>query len=164
MIKQILLSSVLSFYAIQAGAVTVGEQPPACGASMIDSGLPLDLSGFRGKAVVLDFWATWCPPCKKSIPFFNRLQQRYGADGLQVIAVSVDENPDDAREFLQKFPVDYQVALDPAGDCPQKYQVKAMPSTYFIDRQGTIRTVHLGFRDADREDMTRQILMMLDQR
>lgn len=162
MLKNIVLFALC--WSCAAQAATIGDVAPFCNASMVESGLPIDLAKLRGKVVLLDFWATWCPPCKKSIPFFNRLQNKYADQGLEIVAVNVDENPDDARLFLQNIPIEYSVALDPVGDCPEKYQVKAMPSSYFIDKQGTIRKIHLGFRDRDKEGMIRQLLQLMDEK
>ncbi len=144
---------VLMFFQLsQAEAVQLGDLAPACNARLMSAEQQvLDLSIYRGKVVLLDFWATWCPPCKKSIPFFNALQTEMGVQGLEIIAVNVDEDTQDVYRFLQQIPVNYKVELDPVGDCPEKYQVKAMPSSYFIDKQGKIRNIHLGFRDKDKQ-------------
>lgn len=121
----------------------------------------IDLRQYRGQVVYLDFWATWCPPCKKSMPFLNALRNELNPQGFEIVAVSVDENIEDARRFLQKFPVDYVVASDPDGHCPREYDVKAMPSAYLIDREGIIRYVHLGFRESDEEEIRSQVLQLL---
>ena len=144
-------------------ALEIGEKPPACTATVMASQQKFDVSDYKGKVVLLDFWATWCSPCKKSMPFFNSLQQEYQQKGLQIVAINVDENPDDTRTFLQQFPVNYVVVLDSEGDCPEKYQVKAMPSSYFIDRRGIIRQIHLGFRDRDKAEIRQLLEELLDE-
>ncbi|MFK5951381.1 MAG: TlpA disulfide reductase family protein [Methylococcales bacterium] len=150
------------FQLSQAEAVQLGDLAPACNARLMSAEQQvLDLNIYRGKVVLLDFWATWCPPCKKSIPFFNTLQTKMGAQGLEIIAVNVDENIQDVYRFLQQFPVNYKVALDPVGDCPEKYQVKAMPSSYFIDKHGKVRKIHLGFRNKDKADIKQMLETLL---
>jgi len=147
-----------------AWAIEMGSPAPSCNARLLNNNEPLDLQSYRGKVVYLDFWATWCPPCKKSIPFLNALRNELQDQGFEVVAISVDENPEDTQPYLAQFPVDFVVALEPTGACPKKYDVMAMPSSYFIDRKGLLRAVHLGFRDADKTEIRRQVLELLEEK
>jgi len=144
-------------YAVEEGSAAV----PLCDAKMIGSEQKLDLTKYQGKVVLIDFWATWCPPCKQSMPFLNALRNEQKDRGFEIIAINVDEDTPQARKFLGDFPVDYPNAYSSTGDCPEKYDVKAMPSSYFIDRKGTVRYVHLGFRHADEEDIRKKVLELL---
>lgn len=132
-----------------ADAADEGQSAPACPAKIQTSQQAFDPSSFRGKVVLVDFWATWCPPCLKSMPFFNSLYRELPNDKFEIVAINVDEDSKTAEQFLQDHPVDYPIAFDPKGECPQIYTVKAMPSSYLIDKQGAIRTIHLGYRDGD---------------
>jgi len=140
-------------------ALETGDKAPGCNDN---SKQLLDLPVQRGNIVYLDFWATWCLPCKKSMPFLNELHNTLSSRGFTVIAVNVDEDPEDAKKYLAKHPVDYPVIFDPEGKCPEKYQVMAMPSSYLIDQNGTIRDIHLGFRLSDREDIRTGITNLLN--
>jgi peroxiredoxin len=141
-------------------AAEEGQTAPDCAATSADNN-KLDLSAYRGKVVLIDFWATWCPPCKKSMPFLNSLRNQRLQDGFEIVAINVDEDSEDAKQFLTENPVDYKMAFDPSGDCPKVFEVKAMPSSYLVDKTGTIRKVHLGFRDEDQSMLTEQVSKLL---
>jgi peroxiredoxin len=113
-------------------------------------GKTIHSSDFKGKVVILDFWATWCPPCKAEIPSFIALQNEYGKKGLAVVGISVDEGGVDVvKEFAQKLGMNYPVVL--ADDkTPQAFGgIEAIPTTFIIDREGRIVTKHLGFTEKD---------------
>lgn len=121
----------------------------------------VNLSAYRGKVVYIDFWASWCAPCRKSFPWMNDLQRRYGKQGLAVVAINVDKKEDVARAFLADYPAQFMIAFDPAGMVAEAYRVWTMPSSYLIDRKGALRSTHLGFFDANKlriEEEIRQLL------
>ena len=105
-----------------------------------------DLTEFRGKVVVLDFWASWCVPCRRSIPWMNDMQEKYGDDGLIIIGVNMDSDPAAATAFLRDFPADFQVINEPDGELAREHDVIAMPSSYVFDRTGELLIRHLGFK------------------
>lgn len=144
-----------------AYALEEGQQAPSCTSVHTDKGTPVDLSAYKGKVVLVDFWATWCGPCQKSMPFLNGLRNEQQDKGFEIIAINVDENSEEAHEFLKTHPVDYVLAFDPTGECPKAYDVKAMPSSYFIDKTGKIRKIHLGFLDSDKNAITQQVSALL---
>jgi len=117
----------------------------------------LDLQKFHGKVVLLDFWASWCAPCKASFPWMQGLQRRYARDDLVVIAVNVDHERSLAERFLNAERPDFSVVFDPQGHIAEHFDVHTMPSSYYIDRTGRVRYTHAGFRDADRDEAERQI-------
>jgi len=160
--KNLCLSTLL-FLTIApfAQAAQEGNPPPQCAATMAGSTEKLDLSAYKGKVVLIDFWATWCPPCKKSMPFLNGLRNERLKDGFEIIAINVDEDSEEVRQFLSNNPVDYVMAFDPKGDCPAKFEVQAMPSSYLVDKTGKIRKVHLGFRDEDQAVIREQVSALL---
>ena len=144
-----------------AQAAQEGQSPPQCAATLAGSAEKLDITAFKGKVILIDFWATWCPPCKKSMPFLNGLRNERLKDGFEIIAINVDEDSEEAKRFLGSNPVDYVMAFDPKGDCPAKFEVQAMPSSYLVDRTGKIRKVHLGFRDEDQTMIRDQVSALL---
>ena len=131
-----------------ADGLPAGEAAPEF-ALRTDAGT-VSLAGLRGRVVWLDFWASWCGPCRQSFPWMEAMHQRHGAQGLQVIAVNLDAKPDAARRFLAEHRASFTVAFDPAGDSARRYAVRAMPTSVLIGADGRIRTVHAGFRDDDR--------------
>lgn len=133
-------------------AANVGDSLPPCALSSIGDARPIDLSGYKGKVLYLDFWASWCGPCAKSFPFMNQLQEDFGNKGLSLIGVNLDENSEDAHSFLAQHPANFTIAVDKSEQCAKQFDVKAMPSSYLIGPDGVIRHVHLGFRaDAGKE-------------
>jgi peroxiredoxin len=102
-------------------------------------GKPVHLSAFRGKAVVLNFWATWCAPCRKEIPWFIELQREYGPQGLQVIGVSMDEGGKDAlQRFIQRMNINYPVLLGDEHVASLYGAAEVLPTTYYISRDGRV--------------------------
>lgn len=142
-------------------AAQVNDSVPVCDAKMMSTDQALNLADYKNQVLLIDFWATWCPPCKQSMPFLNALRNELHEQGFEIIAINVDEELGDAKTFLKSHPVDYVMAYDSQGDCPGKYDVKAMPSSYFVDRFGKIRFVHLGFRRSDEEEIRSRILQLL---
>jgi thiol-disulfide isomerase/thioredoxin len=106
-------------------------------------------SSFLGRVTYLDFWASWCGPCRLSLPALNRLSQEFAPADFGVVAISVDYVDEDALDFLTRYPVDYPVAIDKTGDSGRAFAVAGMPSGYLIGRDGLIREVHVGFRRGD---------------
>lgn len=106
----------------------------------------VNLAAYRGKLVYLDFWASWCGPCKQSFPWMNQLQSRYAAQGLQVLTVNLDTRAEDARRFLMANPGHFPVGLDPQGQVPKSYAILGMPSSVLIAPDGKVLWTHRGFR------------------
>jgi cytochrome c biogenesis protein CcmG, thiol:disulfide interchange protein DsbE len=144
-----------------AWSLASGEPAPACAAPALDGGGNVSLADYRGRVVYLDFWASWCGPCRESFPFMNDLQREFAARGLQIVAVSVDKTPAEARRFLARYPAQFTVALDAAAACPAAFRLEGMPSSFVIDRSGAVRATHVGFRDSDRAEIRRQLLEAL---
>jgi cytochrome c biogenesis protein CcmG, thiol:disulfide interchange protein DsbE len=122
------------------------------------------VADLRGKVVYVDFWASWCGPCRKSFPWMSELQQRHAAEGLQVVAVNVDEKREDAVAFLAKVPARFTIAYDPAGATPKAYGVKGMPSSALVGRDGQLLWMHTGFNEADKGQLEECIRAALQQR
>jgi thiol-disulfide isomerase/thioredoxin len=124
----------------------------------------LDLARFHGRVVVVDFWASWCKPCRQSIPWLNELRERYAAQGLVIIGVNVDTQRADAERFLREVPIDFEVLYDPRGTLAQHFDLKGMPSSFVFDRAGKLVRTHLGFRDKHRREHEAEIQTLLSRK
>nr|WP_173346355.1 TlpA disulfide reductase family protein [Pseudoduganella dura] len=121
----------------------------------------VQLAQFRGKLVYVDFWASWCGPCRQSFPWMNEMQARYGARGLQVVGVNLDAKAGDAHLFLAENPARFTIAFDPAGATPRAYGIKGMPSSVLVGPDGKVLFEHAGFKPADRAGLEQQIRQAL---
>jgi cytochrome c biogenesis protein CcmG/thiol:disulfide interchange protein DsbE len=139
-----------------AHAVGVGDVAPALSLATA-KGDTVALEALRGQVVYVDFWASWCGPCKRSFPWMNELAQRYGDKGLTIVAVNVDKKRDDADRFLAQVPARFTVVYDAPGAAPAAWAVKGMPSSYLIDRTGKVVMVEQGFRDEEKSAVEQRI-------
>jgi thiol-disulfide isomerase/thioredoxin len=129
-----------------AHAARVGERAPAFDLAMAD-GKPVSLASLRGNVVYVDFWASWCVPCKRSFPWMNALNDRHRGKRFAIVAINVDKRRPDAERFLRDVPATFPVVFDAAGATPAAFDVKGMPSSYLIDRDGIVVSVEEGFHD-----------------
>lgn len=145
-----------------AALSTTAAWPLEAGAPAPDLHLPgikdtVTLSSLKGKVVYLDFWASWCGPCKQSFPFMNELQAKYRAQGFEIVGVNLDAKRDDADRFLTDTPARFTVAFDAKGESARRFEVKSMPSSVLIGRDGRVIATHKGFKDEDRKDLEARI-------
>ena len=124
---------------------------------------PLDLSPYRGKVVLLDFWAYWCNPCRESFPWMGAIAQNYSSQGFVVVAVNVDHDRALADDFLKDNPAQFQIVYDPQGEVARQFQFKDMPTSFLIDRSGRVRFVHPGFYRERAGEYLSQIRTLLDE-
>lgn len=103
----------------------------------------------KARATYIDFWASWCGPCRQSFPWMNRMQSQFGAKGLRVVAVNLDSQPADAQRFLAQWPAQFTLAFDPTADAARRFGIKAMPSSVLLGADGKVIATHAGFRDDD---------------
>lgn len=122
---------------------------------------PLELAHLKGKVVVIDFWASWCAPCRQSFPWLNEMQAKYRDRGLVIIGVNVDRERADAERFLQQTPAGFKIVYDPEGALATRYQVPGMPSSYVIGRAGQQAGVHIGFRNGMRQEREAELEHLL---
>ena len=113
----------------------------------------IDLATLKGKVVYVDFWASWCGPCKQSFPWMNDMQAKYQEQGLQIVGVNLDAKRDDADRFLTQTPARFALAFDPKADSARRFGVKGMPTSVLIGRDGKVLAVHSGFREEERKDL-----------
>jgi len=132
--------------AAPAYAVRIGDSAPAFDLATAD-GRAVSLASLRGSVVYVDFWASWCVPCKRSFPWMNALHDRLRGQGLAIVAINVDKRRQDAERFLRDVPAMFPVVFDTAGATPAAFDVKGMPSSYLIDRNGIVVAVEEGFHD-----------------
>jgi cytochrome c biogenesis protein CcmG, thiol:disulfide interchange protein DsbE len=120
-----------------------------------------ELAEYRGHVVWLDFWASWCGPCRQSFPFMQRMQQRFGDKGLIVVAVNLDHQRKDADRFLAGFSHDFAIRYDAAGTLPTSMNVKAMPTSILLDAAGNIVATHSGFKTTDENQYEAEVEQLL---
>jgi len=125
---------------------------------------PLNLEALKGKVVYVDFWASWCVPCRHSFPWMNRMQSRFGQEGFVILAVDVDRVHTDAEQFLRDHAPNFRIVFDPEGRLAEQFGVKGMPSSILIDRAGEVRSRHEGFRLKERDALERQIESLMASR
>ncbi|MDD2758803.1 MAG: TlpA disulfide reductase family protein [Methylomonas sp.] len=161
----IIFSALLALAPLRAlQAAEVGKTAPACKLQAIDKPLQVDLQQFRGKVLYLDFWASWCPPCAESFPFMNRLRGELKESDFDIVTINMDQASEEAKDFLAKYPADFAVVADINEQCAKAFDVKAMPSSYLIDRNGVVRHVHLGFHAGDEQQIKAAVTQLLAER
>lgn len=125
------------------------------------SGENVRLSELRGQVVMINFWASWCGPCRQEMPLLEALYQRYSALGFELLGVNVEQDVDDAKRWLADTDVSFPVLLDPTNQLTRMYDVKAMPSTVLVDRDGNVRHLHKGYKPGDEntyQDLVRALI------
>lgn len=121
--------------------VQIGNRAPDFSLTTLD-GRMVKLSDYRGKVVILNFWATWCPPCKAEVPEFERFYQEHHSDSIEILAVDItsqEKSKEAVSDFIKSYGISYQIVLDETGAAADLYRISAIPTTYIIDAQGIIR-------------------------
>lgn len=146
--------------ASSAAALEVGGAAPSIEQQDLE-GKPVSMKALRGKVVLVDFWASWCKPCRAELPALDRLYKVYQQRGLEIVGVSVDRDVEAARAFLRSHPVAFRNVHDATQTIADQYRPTTMPSSYLIDRAGRIRYVHTGFRAGDEKVFAQEIEALL---
>ena len=121
----------------------------------------VNLSDYKGKVVYVDFWASWCSPCKDSFPWMSAMQRKYADKGVEFIAINVDRKSADAEKFLKETPADFTIAFDHKGKTPKAYEVMGMPTAFLIGKDGKVLHSHIGFSETDKLNYERNIQMAI---
>lgn len=141
-------------------AAAPGEVAPAFALPTANGDI-VALDKLRGKVVYVDFWASWCAPCRRSFPWMNEMQQKYGSRRFTIVAINVDKKRADAERFLAQIPAHFTVVYDEAGVTPNAYGVTGMPSSYLIDARGNVTFVERGFLDEHKAALEDRIKALL---
>ena len=148
-----------AFLLTRAGEPTVKVDepaPPVVGTTL--DGQPFDLASLRGRPIILNFWASWCGPCRDEFPLLRRRAAELGPDDLQIVGVLFRDQAEPARSFARQFDADWPTVLDPDGALARRYLVVAPPQSYFIDLDGVVRAIHIGeILDEDFDTLYRKI-------
>lgn len=153
--------SLSTLAAMPALALDAGAKAPD-----FELGAPdgkLRLADLKGQYVYLDFWASWCGPCRQSFPWMNSLQEKFGPK-LKVVGISVDKKNDDARQFLKEVPAKFLVAFDESGTTPKAYGVKGMPTSLLIGPDGNVVFVHQSFKESDTASLEAKIRSAMEKK
>ena len=115
----------------------------------------------QGKVVFLDFWASWCVPCRKSFPWLNTMQEKYKKQGFTVISINLDREKSFAETFLQSTPAEFAIIYDHQSSLAKKFKIKGMPCSYLFDRQGNQIGAHIGFNAEKKHEFEQEIIKAL---
>jgi thiol-disulfide isomerase/thioredoxin len=148
-------------FAMPAKAVEIGAPAPAFTLKEINSDRSLALASLGGKVVLLDFWASWCVPCRESLPLYDQLRREFAREDFEVLAVNVDEVESDAQQFLRQHTLSYPILRDTDGEVAKAYALPGMPSSYLIDRNGVVRARKIGFTSKDYESLRATIRQLI---
>ena len=154
--------TAVALYSFLSPSFALAQKAP--GFSLPGQNNTIQLSKYKGQVVYLDFWASWCEPCKRSFPWMNELQTHYGDEGFKIIAVNLDESRKEANEFLSKMPATFDIAFDNSGKTAEAYNLKAMPSSFLIDRNGNLVHKSLGYRAEEKKIIEKKIKQLVDKR
>ncbi len=147
---QILALLAFSSVSTLLAALEEGDTTPELELPSIYADHPaITTASLEGKTVYIDFWASWCAPCLTSLPLYNELYHKYKDQGLEIVAINVDNPIEDGLDFLSDTPLDFLVPADPDGESAELFGVIGMPTSYLIAADGTVKLVHIGFRQGD---------------
>jgi len=150
----------LALVASTASALAPGDVPPGIDVSD-QAGNRVDLNALKGKVVVVDFWASWCGPCRQEMPVLEELHKKYAEQGLVIIGVNIDTNAKKMNNFLKGTPASFRIVHDRKLAVATKYEPATMPSSYLVGRDGKIRHIHEGFRKKDAAEFEKRIQQLL---
>ena len=157
-LASVLLWTLATALPLSGAALEAGDAAPEVAAASLDgSGATIRLSRLRGKVVYVDFWASWCGPCRQSMPALDSLYRRFGTRGFVVVGVNKDNSPQDAKRFLKRLAVSFPLVADEDDRLARAFEVRAMPSGYLVDRRGVVRHVHRGFEPGAAAELERRV-------
>ena len=139
----------------------VGDAAPDFSLPALNDTIMIKLADYRGKFVYLDFWSSWCLPCRISMPLLSALRDELAEDDFEIVAINVDRIPREGREFLSRYPVSYPVASDSTGQTAERYHLDGMPTSFLVDRNGVVRLVKRGFKEQDIKELRAVVSSLL---
>lgn len=157
------LCGLILLFIILAPDTRAMEPAPEFAGQDLNSGAQISLASYRGKVVLVDFWASWCPPCLASLPAWERLRRKMGPGQFEVIAINVDKYTDDGLRFLRNKPISYPVLADPKGEIGKPYGVRSLPRYFLVDREGQIVSTYKRFKPGDEAGLEQEISALLKQ-
>lgn len=155
-------TALASVLALTTALGNVAFAKPSCVLEKLDGSGKIDLSQLNGRNVYLDFWASWCGPCKQSFPFMNGLKKQFEAKGVTIVAVSVDKEIKEAQSFAKENGAEFLTVSDKDGACAKELALKGMPSSYIIGKNGEVLFTHSGFRPSDKEAITKDLQQLTE--
>lgn len=157
--NQLIAALAALLVAVAAPATTADTAP---GFALPDAtGNTVTLADFEGQVVLINFWASWCGPCREEMPLLDQLSERYGPLGFTMLGINVEEDSTLADRFLEGTPVDFPILYDRENSVSQLYDVIAMPTTVIVDRQGQVRYVHHGYEPGNENEYQDQIRALI---
>lgn len=160
--KHLLLAIFITVFSVSTGAGELSGPAPAFTLQTLE-GKKVSLSDYKDQVVMINFWASWCGPCRQEMPYLNKLYDTYKKAGFVLLGVNLDEDVAAAKKFLDKTPVTFPVLLDPTGKVADQFKNQAMPSSYFIDREGNLAYLHQGYRPGEEAQYKKVIRALLAQ-
>ncbi len=145
LLARVLGAALACLQAAALPAVEKNTAAPDFSLPLLASERTIDLADYRGRVVLLDFWASWCGPCRQSLPEYQKLRDEFPREDFEVIAITVDEDAADALKFLERHALQFPLPHDPEGRVAAAYQLLGMPTSYLIDRHGIVHSRHSGF-------------------
>ncbi|KZY29080.1 redoxin [Oleiphilus sp. HI0068] len=157
--KSLVTAALLSLSGLSSAEQLSGAAPDFTLKS--NQGSNIRLEELKGEVVMLNFWASWCGPCRQEMPLMNDIFAKYEDLGFTILAVNVDEDSADADRFLKAVPVDFPVVYDSTSKVSEMYEVDAMPTTVMIDRDGNKRFLHRGYKPGYEEEYANQVKQLI---
>jgi peroxiredoxin len=161
LIKTSVASIAIGLASVTAAQAAAGNTAAPAFSLPNKAGETIDLGKFKGQVVMLNFWASWCGPCRTEMPLMDQIYKKYSPAGFTLLGVNVDTDSTDAQKFLSQVPVSFPIAFDRDNKVSKLYEVSAMPSTVFIDRKGNVRALHRGYKPGDEAEYLAQIRALL---
>jgi thiol-disulfide isomerase/thioredoxin len=162
--RRVIIAAFAAGIALQAAPAWAGSAMNAAAPAFelpTRAGGHIGLDALRGQVVMINFWASWCGPCRQEFPILEQMYRKYGPMGFSLIAVNVESDPADSERFLAKMPVSFPIAYDAGNVVSDAYGVSAMPTTLIIDRKGKVRWMHRAYKPGDENEYLDQLRAML---
>jgi thiol-disulfide isomerase/thioredoxin len=164
-VSALLAAAFVAFAAAPSAPVlAAGDAAPGPAPDFVldsNTGKPVKLSGYKGQVVMINFWATWCGPCREEMPLLESMYKQYKKQDFTLLSVNVEPDPKGATDWLKKTPVSFPVLYDVKSDVSNLYKVAVMPSSYFVDKKGNLRVVHRGYKAGDENEYMNSIRTLI---